>query len=40
MTRTKVMAMITTTEEAIQVARGGADIVAIQGSEAGGHICF
>jgi nitronate monooxygenase len=34
---TKVMSMVTTTEEAIRVAEGGADIIVAQGSEAGGH---
>jgi nitronate monooxygenase len=29
--------MITTTEEALRVAEGGADIMVAQGSEAGGH---
>jgi nitronate monooxygenase len=33
----KVMAMITTVEEAIRVVEGGVDIVVAQGSEAGGH---
>ncbi len=33
----KVMSMVTTTEEAICVAEGGADIIVAQGSEAGGH---
>ena len=34
---TKVMSMVTTTEEAIRVAEGGSDIIVAQGSEAGGH---
>jgi len=34
---TKVMSMITTTEEAVCAAKGGADIIVAQGSEAGGH---
>ncbi len=34
---TKVMSMVTTTEEAIRVYEGGADIIVAQGSEAGGH---
>jgi nitronate monooxygenase len=33
----KVMAMITTVEEAVHVVEGGVDIVVAQGSEAGGH---
>ncbi len=33
----KVMAMVTTVEEAIRVVKGGADIVVGQGAEAGGH---
>jgi nitronate monooxygenase len=33
----KVMAMITTVEEAVRVVEGGVDIVVAQGSEAGGH---
>jgi nitronate monooxygenase len=33
----KVMAMITTVEEALRVVKGGVDIVVAQGSEAGGH---
>ncbi len=34
---TRVMAMVTTVEEAISVAKGGVDIVVAQGAEAGGH---
>jgi nitronate monooxygenase len=34
---TRVMAMITTVEEARTVARAGVDLVVAQGSEAGGH---
>jgi nitronate monooxygenase len=34
---TKVMSMVTTTEEAIRVAEGGSDIIVAQWSEAGGH---
>jgi nitronate monooxygenase len=34
---TKVMAMVTTVEEAVKVEKGGVDIVVAQGSEAGGH---
>lgn len=34
---TIVMAMVTTVKEAIQVAKGGTDIVVAQGAEAGGH---
>jgi nitronate monooxygenase len=34
---TKVMSMVTTTEEAIRAAEGGADIIVAQESEAGGH---
>ncbi|HSF51945.1 MAG TPA: nitronate monooxygenase [Nitrososphaeraceae archaeon] len=34
---TKIMAMVTTVEEAIQVVENGADIVMAQGAEAGGH---
>jgi nitronate monooxygenase len=33
----KVMAMVTTVDEAVKVEKGGADIVVAQGSEAGGH---
>jgi nitronate monooxygenase len=33
----KVMTMVTTVQEALQVARGGTDIIAVQGAEAGGH---
>jgi nitronate monooxygenase len=33
----KVMAMVTTVEEAVKVEKGGVDIVIAQGSEAGGH---
>jgi nitronate monooxygenase len=33
----KVMTMVTTVQEALQVARGGPDIIAVQGAEAGGH---
>ena len=33
----KVMAMVTTVEEATKVVKGGVDIVVAQGSEAGGH---
>ena len=33
----KVMAMVTTVEEAVSVVKGGVDIVVAQGSEAGGH---
>jgi nitronate monooxygenase len=33
----KVMAMVTTVEEAIRVVKGGVDVVVAQGSEAGGH---
>jgi nitronate monooxygenase len=33
----KVMAMVTTVEEAIRVVKGGVDIVVAQGFEAGGH---
>ena len=32
-----VMTMVTTVNEAIQVVRGGTDIVVAQGAEAGGH---
>lgn len=32
-----VMAMVTTVDEAIQVTKGGVDIVVAQGAEAGGH---
>ena len=32
-----VMSMVTTVDEAIQVAKGGVDIVVAQGAEAGGH---
>ena len=34
---TKVMSMITTVEEAVNVVRNGVDIVVAQGAEAGGH---
>jgi nitronate monooxygenase len=34
---TKVMAMVTTVDEALSVAETDADIVAVQGAEAGGH---
>jgi nitronate monooxygenase len=34
---TRVMAMVTTVEEAKEVAAGGADVVVAQGAEAGGH---
>lgn len=34
---TKVMAMVTTVEEAKQVVEGGVDVVVAQGAEAGGH---
>lgn len=33
----RVMAMVSTVEEAILVAEGGADVVVAQGAEAGGH---
>jgi nitronate monooxygenase len=33
----KVMAMVTTVDEAIRIVKGGIDIVVAQGSEAGGH---
>ncbi len=33
----KVMAMVTTVEEAIRIVNGGVDVVVAQGSEAGGH---
>ena len=33
----RVMAMVTTVEEAVLVAEGGADVVVAQGAEAGGH---
>ena len=33
----KVMGMVTTVDEAVTIANGGADIVVAQGSEAGGH---
>lgn len=33
----RVMAMVTTVDEAILVAEGGADVVVAQGSDAGGH---
>jgi nitronate monooxygenase len=33
----KVMAMVTTVEEAIRIVKGGVDVVVAQGSEAGGH---
>ena len=33
----KVMSMVTTVEEAINVVRNGTDIVVVQGAEAGGH---
>lgn len=33
----RIMAMVTTVEEAIQVEKGGVDIVVAQGAEAGGH---
>jgi nitronate monooxygenase len=33
----KVMAMVTTVEEAVKVEKGGVNIVVAQGSEAGGH---
>jgi nitronate monooxygenase len=33
----KVMAMVTTVEEAVSVVKGGVDIVVAQGSESGGH---
>jgi nitronate monooxygenase len=33
----KVMAMVTTVEEAVKVVKGGVDIVVAQGAEAGGH---
>ena len=33
----KVMAMVTTVEEAIRIVKGGVDFVVAQGSEAGGH---
>jgi NAD(P)H-dependent flavin oxidoreductase YrpB (nitropropane dioxygenase family) len=32
-----VLAMVTTVNEAIQVTKGGVDIVVVQGAEAGGH---
>lgn len=32
-----VMSMVTTVREAIQVVKGGTDIIVAQGSEAGGH---
>lgn len=35
--QTRIMTMVTTVEEAIQVAKGGVDIVVAQGAEAGGH---
>jgi nitronate monooxygenase len=31
------MTMVTTVDEAIQVVKGGTDIVVAQGAEAGGH---
>lgn len=33
----KVMAMVTTVDEAIRIVKGGIDVVVAQGSEAGGH---
>lgn len=36
-TGAKVMSMVTTVEEAINVVRNGTDIVVVQGAEAGGH---
>jgi nitronate monooxygenase len=33
----KIMSMVTTVQEAIDVARNGADIIVAQGAEAGGH---
>lgn len=33
----KVLAMVTTVEEALKVASGGSDVIVAQGSEAGGH---
>lgn len=36
-TNAKVMSMITTVEEAVNVVRNGVDIVVAQGAEAGGH---
>jgi len=33
----KVVSMVTTVEEAVRVAEGGADVVVAQGAEAGGH---
>jgi nitronate monooxygenase len=33
----KIMSMVTTVQEAIDVARNGADIIVTQGAEAGGH---
>ena len=33
----KIMSMVTTVQEAVDVARSGADIIVAQGAEAGGH---
>ena len=33
----KIMSMVTTVQEALDVARNGADIIVAQGAEAGGH---
>jgi nitronate monooxygenase len=33
----RVLAMVTTVEEAVRVADGGADVIVAQGAEAGGH---
>jgi len=33
----KIMSMVTTVQEAVDVARNGADIIVAQGAEAGGH---
>ncbi len=33
----RAMAMVTTVEEAILVAEGGADVIVAQEAEAGGH---
>lgn len=33
----KVVAMVTTVEEAVRIVKGGVDVVVAQGSEAGGH---
>jgi nitronate monooxygenase len=33
----KIMSMVTTVQEAVDVARNGTDIIVAQGAEAGGH---